>query len=123
MTQANEPDLFEVDEPTILIFVGTSIGSDLSTISPNDVYASVRGWWTGKTEPREADGELILARNSTRVVGVFRARQWVRSPFDNPPRWGFSGEPAELSAQLRYFGKGIPPEYKTQNPVRYLLWE
>ena len=122
MTQANERGLFEVNEPAIMLHVGKSVGDDLSAVSPNDVYASVRGWWPGETEPREANGVLILARNSTHVVGVFRARKWVSSPNGKP--WGFSGEPAELSAQLRYFGKGIPPEYRTgRNPVRYLLWE
>ena len=121
MARSNHPEPFVAQEPTILIFIGRSLGDDLSKVGPNDVYAATRGWWRGAIEPKEANGELILARTSTHIVGVFRARQWLPSPFGEA-RWGFSGEPAELSAQLAYFGKGIPPENRVQNPVQYLLW-
>ena len=103
----------------ILIFVGTSIGDDLSQVYPSDVYAAVKGWWNGTIQPYEADRELILARNTDRVLGAFRAKRWIPNPFD-ARKWGFIGEPAELSAQLRYVGKRVPNKYRTPNPIRYL---
>ncbi len=119
MTTTDHPEDFVVQESMILIFVGTSIGNDLSQVYPSDVYAAVRGWWNGTIQPYEASNELILARNTERVLGAFRAKRWISNPFDSTD-WGFIGEPAELSAQLRYVGKRVPNRYRTQNPVRYL---
>ena len=110
---------FVVEEPILLIFVGRYIGNDLSKVYPTDVYAAVRGWWRGSTDSREAGNELVLARNTDRVVGAFRVKRWVASPFENN-RWGFVGEPAELDAQLRYVGKRVPNRFRVQTPVQYL---
>ena len=117
-----QPDHTEdlvVAEPIILIFVGRYIGNDLSKVYPADVYAAVRGWWRGNTESREADNELVLARTTDRVVGAFRAKRWVASPFEDS-RWGFVGEPAELDVQLRYVGRRVPNRFRVQAPVQYL---
>ena len=111
------PD-FVVKEPIILIFIGRSIGNDLSLVYPADVYAAVKQWWRGATEPREADNELVLARNRDRVLGALRAKRWVSS--ENGKRWGFVGEPAELSAQMEYVGKRVPNAYRIRHPVRFL---
>ena len=119
MAMTNDPEDFVVQEQLILIFVGRSIGNNLSDVYPPDVYAAVRGWWPGATRPYEANNELVLARNTNRVLGAFRVKRWVPSPFEDD-RWGFVGEPAELSAQLRYVGKRVPNRYRSQNPVRYL---
>ena len=119
MTTPGPQSDFIVQEPLILIFVGTSIGNDLTTVYPSDVYAAVRGWWAGTIQPYEASNKLILARNTETVLGAFRAKRWIPCPFDSS-RWGFIGEVAELQAQLDYVGKRIPNEFRTQNPIRYL---
>ena len=36
---------FVPDEPFLLLFVGRSLGDDLSLVYPADVYAAARGWW------------------------------------------------------------------------------
>ena len=123
MPTPGHPEDFDPQEPLILIFIGTSIGDDLSHVFPADVYAAVKGYWTGAWEPAEANNELILARNTDRVLGAFRAKRWVSDPFSNG-RWGFVGEPAELSIQLHYVGKRVPNKYRGRgNPIGYICWE
>ena len=114
----SEPPDFVVNEPIILIYIGRSIGIDLSVVYPADVYAAVKEWWRGFVEPSEADDELVLARNRNRVLGAFRVKRWVVR--QDGKRWGFIGEPAEISAQMEYVGKRVPNAYRSQNPVRYL---
>lgn len=123
MTLPGHLEDFEPQEPLILIFIGTSIGDDLSQVYPADVYAAVKGYWTGTWEPSEANNKLILARNRERVLGAFRAKRWVPDPSGNGRR-GFVGEPAELSIQLHYVGKRVPNMYRGRgNPIRYICWE
>ena len=43
MTAPDHPEDFVVQENLILIFIGTSIGDDLSQVYPADVYAAVKG--------------------------------------------------------------------------------
>lgn len=117
-TQYNQED-FRPNEPLLLIYIGQTIGSDLSIKYPADVYAAVNGYWRmNPGELVDAPGYLVLARNSNRVLGAFRTKTWIRSP--NEDRWGFVGEPAEMTAQLRYVGKRVPNQYRTQNPIRFV---
>ena len=123
MTSPGHPEDFDPQEPLILIFIGTSIGDDLSHVFSADVYAAVREYWRGSWEPAEANNELILARNRDQVLGAFRAKRWVSHPSDNG-RWGFVGGPAELSIQLHYVGKRVPNKYRgSGNPIRYICWK
>ena len=123
MTLPEHPEDFEPQEPLILIYIGQSIGNDLSQVFPADVYAAVRGFWSGSWEPAEANNTLILARNTERVLGAFRAKRWIAHP-SGEARWGFVGDPAEMSAQLHYVGKRVPNRYRGRgNPIRYICWE
>ena len=108
MTQANEPELFEVGEPTILIFVGTSIGSDLSTVSLNDVYASVSGWWPGAFRTRAANGELILARNSTRIVWRVPGKAMGAQPIRRAAEMGIQGRARGVICPTAVLREGNP---------------
>lgn len=113
------PEDFVPDEPFLLIFVRRTVGDDMSVVFPADIYAAVQGWWQLNPEGLEP-GLLVLARNSERVLGVFRTKSWRKDPnYDESRRWGFIGEPAEMSAQLRYMGKRVPQRYRAQNPIRY----
>lgn len=117
MTNQANPEDFVADENFMVIFVGRTVGEDLSAVYPADVYAAVQGYWVMNPMALEP-GYLVLARNSDRVLGVFRTKTWRQDPFNN--RWGFIGEPAEVSAQLRYMGKRVPDRYRAgQNPIRY----
>ena len=123
MTAPDHPEDFVVQENLILIFIGTSIGDDLSQVYPADVYAAVKGYWLGALEPSAANNELILARNRERVLGAFRAKRWVSDPFGDG-KWGVVGEPAELSVQLHYVGKRVPNQYRGRgNPIRHIDFE
>ena len=125
MTSTSRTDDFIPDEPFVLIFIGMDIGSDFSIKYPADVYAAVHGYW--RMNPGElvnSPGFLVLARSATRVLGAYRVKTWVPSPRpDDEGRWGFVGEPAELSAQLRYVGKRVPDRYRPlgeRNPIRFV---
>ena len=79
-TQKTQED-FVPDEPLLLIYIGQTIGSDLSIKYPADVYAAVNGYW--RMNPGglvNSPGYLVLARNSDRVLGAFRTKTWIRSP-------------------------------------------
>ncbi len=121
MTAQFNPDDFQVGEPIILIFVENYLGTDLSLVYPNDVYAAVRGWWAiADPNVRAQDYNLVLARNSTHVLGAFRPTRWVRSAFDEG-RWGFVGRPAEVAVQIRYVGRRIPERFRGHgNPILYI---
>ena len=56
---------FVPDEPFLLLFVGRSLGDDLSLVYPADVYAAARGWWAMNPGSQEdAPGYLVLARGT-----------------------------------------------------------
>ena len=125
MPSRPHPEDFVPNEPFVLINVRRNVPTDdLSERYPSDVYAAVHGWW--RLNPGVllgSTGFLVLARNTERILGVYRVRHWVQQPTDNSPnpRWGFVGDPAELSAQLRYFGKRVPSRYRTsRNPIRFV---
>ena len=123
MPGQGHPEDFVPQEPIILIYIGRSVGNDLSQVYAADVYAAVKGYWPGSVEPSEANNELILARNTERILGAFRAKRWVSNPFGGG-RWGFVGESAELSVQLHYVGKRVPNAYRGRgNPIRYIGFE
>lgn len=117
MTIRAHPEDFEVKERLILIFVGRSLGHDLDKVHPADVYAAVHGRWaTGLSEEGQSRFRLVLARNTDRILGAFRPREWRKSG----KRMYFYGEPAELRAQLDYVGKRVPNRFRTRNPVRII---
>ena len=115
------PDDFVPKEPLVLIYVGNSIGSDLSIQYPADVYAAARGYWrmAPSRVNRFTAGYLVLAHNGVRVLGAFRVQTWVHSPSGDGRR-GFVGQPAELSAQLDYVGKRVPQWFRNRAPVQYI---
>ena len=119
MTTQQHPEDFVVNEPLILIFIGGTIGEDLSLVHPADVYAAVHGRWRYvPTDERQEQYRLILARNSNRVLGAFRPRLWF---FDeNVGRYYFYGDQAEMSVQLDYVGKRVPNRFRVQSPF-YML--
>lgn len=118
MNNPPNPEDFVAEEYFLLLYVGRTVGDDLAAVYPADVYAAAQGWW--HINPTDLEpGLLVLARNSDRVLGVFRTRSWRRDPDQNSTRWGFVGEPAEIDAQLRYMGRRVPDQYRGQNPVRY----
>ena len=119
MNENTHPEDFDANEPFLLISVGREVGN-LSEAYPADVYSAAQGWWTMNPGDMGA-GYLVLARDRERVIGVFRTKSWRESPLeDSTGRWGFIGEPAEISAQLRYMGKRVPQQYRTgSNPIRY----
>ena len=92
MAVQGHPEDFDPQEFIILIYIGQSLGNDLSQVYPADVYAGVKGYWSGGRPPSEANNELILARNTERVLGAFRAKRWVSHP-DGGKRWGIRGMP------------------------------
>ena len=117
---------FKVGEPLLMIYVGETLGEDLSHARPDKVYECVKEWWKLQ-DPRRRDPpiKLVLARNSDRVVGAFRPERWYSwHPMYGghlPRRWGFVGKQAEMSIQLTYVGKEVPAKFKrSKNPVRYL---
>lgn len=119
MVNQAHPEDFVANEPFLLIFVGRTVGYYLDAVYPADVYAAVQGWWQINPAGLKP-GMLVLARNSERILGVFRTKSWRKDPnYDQSGRWGFIGEPAEMSAQLRYMGKRVPQQYRGQNPIRY----
>lgn len=124
MTSKNHPEDFVVEEPLILINVRRTIGSELSVVYPQDVYAAVQGWWVINSDRINPDGtmegyKLVLARNSEHILGAFRPEIWRPAPHGSG-RWGFVGHPAEMSVQLQYVGKRVPNAFRTQSSVRYL---
>ena len=128
MATQEHPEDFIPDRPLLMIFIGRSIGNDLSAKYPADVYAGVHGYWARNlTTMVDADGNpnrLVLARNTDRVLGVYRVKAWIKSPHEGPDRWGFVGEPADLETQLLYFGKRVPNRFRlqgAQDPVRTII--
>ena len=123
MTTPPNPEDFAVAEPLVMFFVGRYVGSDLSKVYPADVYAAVRGWWrVADPNTWKQEYNLVLARNTDRVLGAFRPKDWVPSPFEGGG-WGFVGQPAEVSVQLHYVGKRVPNRYRIQNPFQFLTPE
>ena len=125
MTSQSRSDDFIPNEPFVLIHIGTTIGHDLSIKYPADVYASVRGYWRmNPGDLVDKPGYLVLARSATLVLGAYRVKTWVPSPnHEEDGRWGFVGEPAEMSVQLRYVGKRVPNRYRppgARNPIRFV---
>ena len=115
MTAPVHPEDFEVKEPLILIFIGRSIGKDLTQVHPPDVYAAVHGRWKiDLSDYEQTRYRLVLARNTDRILGAFRPREW-RKPAGS--RMYFFGEPAELSVQLDYVGKRMPNRFRVQRPA------
>lgn len=112
---------FTLKEPAIMFHIGRTLLPNLDSVYPNDVYAAVRGWWRFTPGPEEPEKYLlVLARNSEIILGAFRPKLWVKNP-DNPERWAFVGEPAEMSTQIHYVGKRVPDKFKSRgNPVRFL---
>ena len=112
---------FVPNEPFLLLFVGQSLGDDLSLVYPADVYAAARGWWAMNPGSQEdAPGYLVLARSRDRVLGAYRVKSWIQSPAGDG-RWGLVGEPADMEAQLRYVGRQVPREFRTsRNPIRFV---
>lgn len=114
------PEDFVVKEPLVLIHIGRDIGDDLSIKYPADVYATVRGFW--RMYPGDLpSGYLVLAKTRERVLGAFRAKYWFQDP--NPKtkfRWGFVGDPAEMSSQLDYVGKRVPNRYRNRSVHQWL---
>ena len=121
MPSKMHPEDFIVEEPLVLINVGRSIGGDLSSKYPADVYAAVHGYWDRNLSDF-GPGYLVLARNKDRVLGAFRVKRWIPSP-GGSKRWGFVGEPAELDVQMKYVGKRVPDRYRSRHPVRYVTPE
>ena len=119
MTSKEHPEDFVVEEPLIMIYIGRTIGSDLSVVYPPDVYAAVQGWWRMNPESVGEEYKLVLARNNEQILGAFRPERWRPSP-SGEGRLGFIGHPAEMSVQIRYVGKRVPNFLRTQSPVRYL---
>ncbi len=97
-------------EPAIIINIEKSISSDLSKVQPSGICAAVSRLWTAMPEPNLADRSLVLARNSSVVVGVFRVKRWIKSPLHGN-RWGMVIEEADVSTQIHYLGKNIPDKY------------
>ena len=120
MTPQLHPDDFIVGESLLLIYIGRSIGKDLSIKYPADVYACVSGYWKRRFDREKYKNCLVLARNTDRVLGAYRIKTAIPSPEPESGRWGFEGGPAELSTQLRYVGKRVPDQYRTQNPTRFI---
>ena len=122
MVEKAHPDDFVVGEPLVMLHIGNFIGDDLSIVHPPDVSAAVRWWWRFNPENKTDTHRLVLARNANRVLGAFRPKTWVPRPEnEGRPRWGFIGEPAEMSIQLQYVGKRVPDRFRTgSNPVRYV---
>ena len=101
------------------------IGLDLSQLRPADVYEVVsgrrgRGWafnpgsWAD--DPSDC---LVLARLDDRIIGAYWVLAWIRNR-DEPGRWRFVGEPADMETQLRYVGCGVPRQYRgAVNPVQF----
>ena len=78
MTTPPNPEDFAVAEPLVMFFVGRYVGSDLSKVYPADVYAAVRGWWrVADPNTWKQEYNLVLARNTDRVLGAFRPKDWV----------------------------------------------
>ena len=100
-------------EPVIIINIEKSISSDLSQVQPSGICAAVSRLWTAMPEPTSADRALVLARNSSVVVGVFRVKRWIKSPFHGN-QWGMVIEEADVSTQFSYIGKNIPDKYKAE---------
>ncbi len=100
-------------EPVIIINIERSISSDLSQVQPSGICAAVSRLWTAMPEPNLADRALVLARNSSVVVGVFRVKRWIKNPLDRN-RWGMVIQEADVSSQIRYIGKNIPEKYKAE---------
>ena len=100
-------------EPVVIINIEKSISTDLSQVQPSGIFAVVSKLWTAMPESTLADRALVLARNSTVVVGVFRVKRWIKSPFDGN-QWGMVIEEADISTQFHYLGKNIPDKYKVE---------
>jgi len=113
------PDGFDAGKPLIMFHIGNSIGDDLSIVYPNDVDSAAHGWWRFNPGMAGLTYGLVLACNSDRVLGAFRVKRWVPSR-DDVGRWGFIGEPAEISVQLECVGKRVPNKLRSQNPVRFV---
>ena len=98
---------------------------DLSKLHPADVYDLVsgkngRGWafnpGTWIDDPRDS---LVLARYNNQILGAYGVLAWIRNR-NEPGRWRFVGEPADMETQLRYVGRSVPQRYRTgSNPVRF----
>ena len=117
MTTASDPEDFTVGEPLVMFFIGNSLFGNRG-----DVYAAVRECWQmADPDRRTPPVNLVLARDSDRVLGAFRPERWTPcTRHDGNAGWGFVGEDAEPSIQQQYVGKRVPDRFRTQNPVRYL---
>ena len=109
-----------------------SVNSSISERS--DIYEAVRFAW--KLNPDRAQAcDYVLAHKQGRVIGVFKAHEWVSADStefnglfegDTAGRWGFVGEVAPSEVLLQYFNKHLPEGFikrGASNPVRFLAPE
>ena len=111
--------MIEIAEPLIIISIGESYQEGQSD---EKTYEDVRNWWIIADDRRDGRYQLVLARYQDRIVGAYRPQVWI--PYQGPDpglqgKYEFVGERAEFYARRFYVGKWVPPEYRTQNPVRY----
>ena len=116
-TTSHPPELI-VHEPLIIINVEKAISEDLTQVKPANVHAALSKFWRGMPQRTDTHQNLILARNSDYVIGVFRVMRWIQNP-SRSNEWGMAIEPAEIAAQLRYVGKKIPQKYKGGDVALY----
>ena len=81
-------------KPLVMFFVGRHVGSDLSKVYPTDLYAAVRGWWrVADPGTWQQEYNLVLARNTERVLGAFTPKEWVPAGTGSALFNGNSGQP------------------------------
>ena len=116
MGSTSHPPELIVHEPLIIINVEKSISLDLTLVRPSDIHAALSKFWRAICQPTDTDRNLVLARNSDFILGVFRVKRWIRSPSHNN-EWGMAIEPAEIAAQLRYLGRKVSQNYTSEEVV------
>jgi len=96
----------------------------------SEIYDAVR--WAWKLNPERAkECEFVLAHQSGKIVGVFKADEWLPATdpiFSNlgqgdEGRWGFIGQVAPSEILMEYFNKELPKGFTKKgasNPVRFL---
>ena len=125
---SDDMDYLEVNHHLLCLSIGKAVTEG------KEIYDAARYAWRLNVE-NARKAEFIVAHQNNKVIGVFRADEWL--PADDPEfqglsdsidpaRWGSIGPvvPSEILAM--YFGKNMPENFSKRgasNPVHFLTPE
>ena len=125
---SDDMDYLEVNHHLLCLSIGKAVTEE------KEIYDAARYAWRLNVE-NARKVEFIVAHQNNKVIGVFRADEWL--PADDPEfqglsdsidpaRWGSIGSvvPSEILAM--YFGKNMPENFSKRgasNPVHFLTPE